>query len=50
MGDGYFRGDTPMRPHARLADGEMGVGGGCGIRTHEDIAALPVFKTSAIGH
>lgn len=25
-------------------------GGGCGIRTHEDIAALPVFKTSAIGH
>ncbi len=26
------------------------VGGGCGIRTHEDITALPVFKTSAIGH
>jgi hypothetical protein len=25
-------------------------GGGCGIRTHEDVAALAVFKTAAIGH
>ena len=24
--------------------------GGCGIRTHEELAPLPVFKTSAIGH
>ncbi|MFU8854775.1 hypothetical protein ACNAW0_27975 [Micromonospora sp. SL1-18] len=23
-------------------------GGGCGIRTHEDIAALPVFKTTKL--
>lgn len=26
------------------------VGGGCGIRTHERLAPLAVFKTAAIGH
>lgn len=44
--------DTPPDQRSRWSGGVFAaqVSGGCGIRTHEDITALPVFKTSAIGH
>jgi hypothetical protein len=40
----YFRGSCRERENRGL------VGGGGGIRTHEGLSSLPVFKTGAFNH
>ena len=37
-------------PSIGTRDPFIRVGGGRGIRTHEELALLAVFKTAAIGH
>ena len=43
--DGYTPGEESSGVYLVRSEG-----GGCGIRTHERLAPLAVFKTAAIGH
>ena len=43
-------GGTPGGFLSRADEGERGFGGWGGIRTHEELAPLPVFKTGAFNH